>query len=66
MVGGLAGWDGMQSHFHVEPNSSVEVVIVLGCSLGFDNICFFVSYSKIFCISSCDYISTPCIGLGLF
>ena len=33
LCGGV-GWWGLHSHFHVQPNYSVEVV--LHCSLGFD------------------------------
>ena len=32
-----AGWGGLQSHFHVQPNCSVEVEVVLRCRWGCDN-----------------------------
>ena len=37
--GGWGGWWGLHSHFHVQPNYSVEVVllVVLCCCWGCDN-----------------------------
>ena len=36
VVGGV-GWCGLPIHFHVQPNCSVEVEVVLRCRWGCDN-----------------------------
>ena len=35
--GRVVVWGGLQSHFHVQPNCSVEVEVVLRCRWGCDN-----------------------------